>query len=233
MPNHSDGQSAQSRLEQIFAFILKCDQEKDVFRQTYLTSNPIRQENDAEHAWHMCLMALVLQECANAPCDMLKVLSMLIVHDLIEVYAGDTFCYDEKAVAGQQEREAAAADRLYSMLPPDLGSRLRALWEEFERCESPEARFAKCMDNVQPCMLNAATGGRAWREHRVKLSQILKRNARTAEGSRDLWEYMKRHFIAPNLQKGNIEDDSGGAFLRENGIAAKPEDGGDGGSVGN
>jgi len=210
------------RLGRIFDFILQCDHEKDVFRQTYLTGREGRQEDDAEHAWHMCLMALVLSEYSNAPFDMLKVLSMLVVHDLIEVYAGDTFCYDEKAVATQERREEAAADRLYSILPEDLGRRLRALWEEFERCETPEARFAKCMDNVQPCMLNAATGGRAWREHRVRLTQILKRNAHTAEGSKELWEYMKQRFIIPNIKKGNIEDDTGGAFLSENGVKPAP-----------
>ena len=107
------------------------------------------------------------------------------------------------------------------MLPEDLGTRLRSLWEEFEKCESPEAKFAKCMDNVQPCMLNAATGGRAWREHRVKLSQILKRNRNTASGSSALWDFMKKRFIIPNLKKGNITDDSEGRFIAENESSGK------------
>lgn len=209
------------RLEQIFKFILECDREKNIYRQTYLTVEEGRRENDAEHAWHMCLMALVLSDYSNEDIDLKKVLAMLTVHDLIEIYAGDTFCYDEKAVATQDERERKAADRLYSMLPEDLGTRLRSLWEEFEKCESPEAKFAKCMDNVQPCMLNAATGGRAWREHRVKLSQILKRNRNTASGSSALWDFMKKRFIIPNLKKGNITDDSEGRFIAENESSGK------------
>lgn len=209
------------RLERIFKFILECDREKNIYRQTYLTVGEGRRENDAEHAWHMCLMALVLSDYSNQEIDLKKVLAMLTVHDLIEIYAGDTFCYDEKAVTTQDERERKAADRLYSMLPEDLGARLRSLWEEFEKHESPEAKFAKCMDNVQPCMLNATTGGRAWREHKVKLSQILKRNRSTASGSSVLWNFMKKHFIIPNLKKGNIADDSDGRFIAENESSGK------------
>lgn len=218
---NTGGLDDDKRLEQIFNFILECDREKNIYRQTYLTVEEGRRENDAEHAWHMCLMALVLSDYSNQEVDLKKVLAMLTVHDLIEIYAGDTFCYDESAVATQDERERRAADRLYSMLPEDLGARLRSLWEEFEKCESADAKFAKCMDNVQPCMLNAATGGRAWREHKVKLSQILKRNRNTASGSSALWGFMKKRFIIPNLKKGNITDDSEGRFIAENAHSGK------------
>lgn len=194
------------RLKQQFDFCKEIDKEKFIKRQTYL-SNGIEKENDAEHAWHMAIMTLLLSEYANEEIDVLKTVSMLLIHDLVEIDAGDTYAYDEEAKKTQKERELAAADRIFGLLPEDQGQKFRALWEEFEACQTPEAKFARTMDNVQPTMLNAATGGKSWSERGVKLSQILKRNERTKEGSQELWNYSLDNFIKPNVEAGNIKDE--------------------------
>jgi len=194
------------RLKQQFQFILEADKEKRITRQTYCSDGKTL-ENDAEHAWHAALMAILLNEYANEPVDVLKTVTMLLIHDMVEIDAGDTYAYDDAGVATQAAREQAAAERIYSMLPADQGQRLFALWQEFEAGETAEARFAKVMDKVQPIMLNDATDGRAWREHQVRLSKILDRNVKTAAGSQVLWDYMLQTFIVPNVKKGNIIDD--------------------------
>lgn len=188
------------------AFCLEIDKEKRIGRQTYL-SDGVTKENDAEHAWHMAIMALLLAEYANEPIDLLRTISMLLVHDLVEIDAGDTYAYDEEAKKTQADREQRAADRIFSILPPDQGQKLRQLWEEFEAQQTPEAKFAHTMDNLQPMMLNAATAGKAWVERQVRIGQILERNAHTAEGSRQLWEYAGEHFLRPNLEQGHIQKD--------------------------
>ena len=132
---------------------------------------------------------------------------MLLIHDIVEIDAGDTYAYDDIGIATQAEREQKAADRIYNLLPYDQAQELMLLWQEFEALASPEAKFAKAMDNLQPAMLNAATDGRAWKEHQVKLSKILKRNQKTEEGSEILWQYGLEHFVQPHVDKGNIEDD--------------------------
>lgn len=197
------------RLDQQIAFCKEIDKEKFIGRQTYLTG-ATRKENDAEHAWHMAIMTLLLSEYANEKIDVLKTISMLLIHDLVEIDAGDTYAYDEKAKLSQRERELKAADRIFSMLPKDQGTKLRSLWDEFEEGTSPEAEFAHTMDNIQPTMLNAATNGQAWKERGVHLSQILKRNSNTAAGSQTLWDYAYQNFIQPNVEKGNILDDTKG-----------------------
>lgn len=196
----------QERLEKQFAFALEIDKEKRIGRQTYC-SDGVTLENDAEHAWHVALMAVVFSEYANEQIDLLKVVKMLLIHDIVEIDAGDTYAYDEEGLQTQAEREQKAADRLYHILPQDQAQELMELWQEFEALESPEAKYAKAMDNLQPAMLNAATGGRAWKEHQVKLSKVLKRNQKTEEGAAALWEYGLEQFIQPHVQKGNIEDD--------------------------
>ena len=195
------------RLDQQIAFCKEIDKEKFIGRQTYLTG-ATRKENDAEHAWHMAIMTLLLSEYANEKIDVLKTISMLLIHDLVEIDAGDTYAYDEKAKLSQRERELKAADRIFSMLPKDQGTKLRSLWDEFEEGTSPEAEFEHTMDNIQPTMLNAATNGQAWKERGVHLSQILKRNSNTAAGSQTLWDYAYQNFIQPNVEKGNILDDT-------------------------
>lgn len=191
------------RLQKQFAFIKEIDKEKFIARQTYLTDG-VRKENDAEHAWHMAIMTILLSEYANDKIDVLKTMTMLLIHDLVEIDAGDTYAYDESGKATQREREEAAADRIFQLLPQDQASNMRALWEEFEAGDTAEAKFAHTMDNIQPVMLNDATDGKAWQERQIQLEQILKRNQRTGEGSEVLWDYAFTHFIAPNVDKGRI-----------------------------
>lgn len=193
------------RLEQQFAFIQEIDKEKFIGRQTYLTGAE-RKENDAEHAWHIALMTILLSEYANEEIDVLKTVTMLLLHDIVEIDAGDTYAYDIEAKRTQREREEACAERIFGMLPKDQKEKLRGLWEEFEARETPEAKFARAMDNIQPMMLNAATDGKAWEEHEVHISQILKRNKITPEGSGALWDYALQHFIRPNVEKGRIKE---------------------------
>ncbi|MGN0414217.1 MAG: HD domain-containing protein [Agathobacter sp.] len=194
------------RLDQLFDFFREIDKEKFIGRQTYL-SDGVRKENDAEHAWHMAVMTLLLSEYSNEEIDVLHTISMLLIHDLVEIDAGDTYAYDEEGKKTQADRERRAADRIYGLLPKDQGKKLYDLWLEFEERKTPEAKFARVMDNLQPMMLNAATGGKAWEEHQVALSQILKRNAHTAEGSQILWDYASENFIKPNLEAGRIREE--------------------------
>ena len=192
-----------NRLQQQFAFILEADKEKNILRQTRL-SDGTTHENDADHAWHMALMCILLSEYANEKIDVLHTVSMILIHDVVEIDAGDTYAYDAQGNSTRREREEKAADRLYSLLPDDQRDKLRALWEEFEEGKTPEARFARALDNVQPAMLNNATDGIEWANHSVRLSQILCRNKNTADGSAVLWDYAYRHFIEPNVEKGRI-----------------------------
>lgn len=191
------------RLEKQLDFIREIDKEKFIGRQTYLT-DACRKENDAEHAWHMAIMTLLLSEYANEKIDVLRTVSMLLIHDIVEIDAGDTYAYDEDAKKTQKDREQKAAERIYGLLPPDQAERLKDLWEEFEACTTPESRFAHCMDNLQPIMLNASTDGKAWVEHHVELSQIMERNKNTHEGSETLWKYAFENWIEPNVEKGKI-----------------------------
>ena len=194
------------RLEQQMAFIREIDKEKQIFRQSYVTDGT-RKENDAEHAWHMAIMTFLLSEYANEEIDVLKTIRMILIHDIVEIDAGDTYAYDDSAKATQHEREERAANRLFGILPEDQAKELRALWDEFEAGETKEARFARTMDNVQPLLLNDATGGKAWEEHDVPLSKIMKRNERTAKGSEALWEYSRDNLIKKNVEEGHIIPD--------------------------
>ena len=194
------------RLQKQMAFLLEADKEKFITRQTFLSDGK-RRENDAEHAWHLALMALILGEYADEKIDLLRVVSMVLIHDLVEIYAGDTFAYDEEGKKTQRQREQAAADRLFAMLPEDQEHHLRGLWEEFEAAVTPEAAFARTMDNLQPTMLNAATGGIAWTEHKTKLSSVLERQRLTPVGSQTLWELCRDAYLTPAVQAGKIIDD--------------------------
>ncbi|MDO4942271.1 MAG: HD domain-containing protein [Lachnospiraceae bacterium] len=195
-----------NRLDQQFEFFREIDKEKFIGRQTYL-SDAVRKENDAEHAWHMAIMTILLSEYANDEIDILKTVTMLLIHDIVEIDAGDTYAYDEEGKKTQRQRETAAADRIFGMLPEDQAEKMRNLWEEFEQNETLEAHFAHTMDNLQPVMLNAATDGKAWKEHGVHLNQILKRNQITPIGSEVLWKYSLENFIQPNVEKGRIKKD--------------------------
>lgn len=196
----------EDRLTQIVVFCKLIDKEKFVQRRTYLSDGE-RLENDAEHAWHMAMMALLLSDYSNDKVDVLKVVSLLLVHDLVEIYAGDTFAYDEEGKKTQRERELAAADRLYSQLPEDLAVKMRSLWDEFEEWGSAESKFAHTLDNFQPLLLQHASQGRAWREGGRRLSEVLGRNSRSAEGSQALWEFACENFIKPEINSGNLIDD--------------------------
>lgn len=193
------------RLDKQFAFFREIDKEKFIGRQTYLTDKK-RKENDAEHAWHMAIMTVLLSEYANEEIDVLKTITMLLIHDLVEIDAGDTYAYDEEGKKTQKEREQKGADRIFGMLPEDQGAYLRGLWEEFEAQQTPEAKFARTMDNFQPVILNDASKGKSWAEKGVHLSQILKRNEKTGEGSEELWKYSYENLIRPNVEKGNIKE---------------------------
>lgn len=195
-----------SRLQQQFDFIEEIDKEKLIGRQTYISDGE-RKENDAEHAWHMAIMTVLLSEYANESIDVLKTITMLLIHDIVEIDAGDTYAYDEEGKKTQREREEKAAERIFGLLPNDQKEKFTSLWEEFEEGITPEAKFAHTMDHIQPLMLNAKTDGKSWVEHSVALSSILGRNANTKEGSKELWEYAKDNFLMPNVEKGRIIND--------------------------
>lgn len=192
------------RLKQQLNFLLEMDKLKSVFRQTYLADGS-RKENDAEHSWHLAMMAFLLAEYANEPVDVLKTMKMVMLHDVIEIDAGDTYAYDTAGNATKQMRELAAAKRIFALLPEDQAAEFRGLWDEFEAMETIEARFANTLDKMQPLLLNHASEGKSWIEHDVKASQVMGRNARTPEGSEALWQYMKT-LIEENISKGNIKE---------------------------
>lgn len=194
------------RLKQQINFIREIDGMKNIVRQTYIR-DASRKENDAEHSWHLAVMALILSEYANDEIDVLRVMSMVLIHDIVELDAGDTYAYDSSGNATKREREQRAAERIFGLLPTEQGKMIRNLWDEFERQETMEAKFAHTLDNLQPMMLNAATEGKSWIEHKVKLSQILNRNRNTADGSRALWDFAEKEFLQPNLNAGRIIDD--------------------------
>ncbi len=192
------------RLKQQLQFLLELDKQKEIGRQTYLADGS-RKEGDAEHAWHMAIMAFLLADYANEKIDVLKTIKMILMHDVVEIDAGDTYAYDTEGNKTKKLREEKAADRIYGMLPEDQRNECRALWEEFEAMETPEAKFANTLDKVQPMLLNDASKGKSWREHGIKKEQVLNRNARTKEGSETLWEYV-RQLIEENVKKGNIAE---------------------------
>lgn len=194
------------RLAKQIDFIRETDKEKYIVRRT-LVASAERYENDSEHAWHMALMAILLSEYSNEKIDVLKTVTMILIHDIVEIDSGDTYAYDEEGKKTQHERELKAADRLFNILPEDQAKKLYNLWLEFEQNKTPEARFAHSMDNVQPTILNDATNGVIWKNNSIKLSQVLKRNKITELGSRTLWDFQLNSLIMPNVENGNIIDD--------------------------
>lgn len=195
----------EERLKKQMDFLLEVDKLKFINRQTYL-SDGTRRENDAEHSWHLALMAVLLSEHADEEVDLLKVITMVLIHDLVEIDAGDTYAYDEAGKQTQRIREEKAADRIFAMLPKDQGEKFRALWEEFDDYETPEAKFAHVCDNVQPLMLNHATGGKSWRERGIRRSQVEKRNSRVGESSRTMKAYVE-DILDKNVEKGNLKNE--------------------------
>ena len=194
------------RLAQQMDFCREVDKEKEVFRQSFLCSGS-RRENDAEHAWHMTLMAMILQEYSNEDVDLLKVIEMLVIHDIVEIDAGDTYAYDVEGLKSQEDREKKAADRIFGMLPDDQRDFLFELFHEFEAGETAESKFARALDNVQPVMQNDASDGRDWREKGIRLSQAIERQRRTARGSQVLWDEVSKPMLQKNIDLGNIVGD--------------------------
>lgn len=193
------------RLEKQIRFIVEADKVKNIFRQTYLADGE-RKENDAEHSWHLAMMAVLLQEHMKEKADLVKVMTMVLIHDLVEIDAGDTYAYDEKGAQTKREREVKAADRIFGLLPEDQGTYFRELWEEFEAYETPEAKFAHLLDNFQPLLLNDASGRKSWKEHGVHRAQPMKRNERIPETSETVWEKMLEIFDK-HVECGNLLED--------------------------
>lgn len=191
--------------ERQIAFILELDKIKNITRRTYL-SDASRLENDAEHSWHLALMAFMLAEYADDSVNVLKTVKMVLLHDVVEIDAGDTYCYDEKANRTKEERERKAADRIFGLLPAERGAECRGLWEEFEQGDTAEARFANALDRLQPLLLNDASGGRSWKEHGIKKSQVLKRVAPVRAASEKLWDFALQ-LIDKNVAAGNLADE--------------------------
>ncbi len=195
----------EERLKKQMDFLLEIDKEKTIRRQT-LISDGSRQETDAEHAWHLAVMCGLLSEYAQEKIDVGHTMLMVLMHDLVEIDAGDTYAYDAAANETKRERELLAAERIYHLLPEDQAVMARKLWEEFEEGKTPEAKFANTLDKIQPVMLNDAAGGVSWKSHEVSRRQILERNRKTPEGSEILWEYAKE-LIERNVAKGTIKND--------------------------
>lgn len=184
--------------------MVELDKLKTVLRRTTLTDRS-RQENTAEHSWHIALAAVLFEEHAvERGIDLLRVVKMLLVHDVVEIDAGDTFCYDAEANRDKLEREERAADRLFGMLPPDQGRELRALWEEFEAAASPEARYAAALDRIQPVLQNLQTDGHSWRRHGVAHSEVVQRNSPIGDALPEIWEHLLAR-LDEAVERGHLE----------------------------
>lgn len=192
-----------NRIEKQLSFVLEIDKLKNIFRQTHLSLNG-RNENDAEHSWHMAIMAYLLKEYSNEEIDIAKVMLMCLIHDIVEIDAGDTYAYDVSELSSQKLREDEAKERIFSILPKEQKEDLISLFDEFEENESAEARFAHAMDNLQPLILNNSNDGGDWREHNVTSEQIYKRQRKTKLGSEKLFEVTDK-IIQDNIAKGNIK----------------------------
>lgn len=179
-----------ARLQKQLTFLLEIDRLKNILRQTSIRDGS-RRENSAEHSWHIALMAVVLSEhAADNTLDLPRVIKMLLTHDLVEIDAGDTFCYDESANQDKAERENKAAERIFNLLPQDQAREIRLLWDEFEAQETPESRFANALDRLQPIILNYENQGGPWREHNITRKQVETRNQNIADGAPALWEHV-------------------------------------------
>lgn len=176
------------RLQQQLQFIVEIDKLKHVLRQTLLMDRS-RRENDAEHSWHLAMMAIVLSEYADPAVDISRVLKMVLIHDLVEIDAGDTFCYDAQGVLNQAEREQKAADRLFGLLPQNLGAELRSIWEEFEAKQTPDSQFATALDRLQPILHNYNTEGGTWKKAGVTIEKVRQRIAPIRKASQQLGEF--------------------------------------------
>ena len=193
-----------SRIDKQLAFSLEIDKVKNIFRQTHLSGNG-RNENDAEHSWHMAVMAYILKEYANEEIDIAKVMLMCLIHDIVEIDAGDTYAYDAESLKTQKAREEIAKERIFSLLPEEQARELIGIFDEFEEYETPESKFAHAMDNIQPLILNDSNNGGDWREHNVTVEQIYGRQSKTKLGSERLFD-VTDEIIKNNIRKGNLKE---------------------------
>ncbi|WP_274057368.1 HD domain-containing protein [Vibrio parahaemolyticus] len=189
------------RFEKQLALLIELDKLKSVLRRTRVKSAEGRLENSGEHSWHVALMAVLMEEHANAPVDICRVMKMLLIHDVVEIDAGDTFVYDTAATKEQAEKEIKAAERLFGMLPTDQGQELLALWQEFEAAQSDDAKYAKALDRLIPMLLNYHNNGQSWKENSVTREQALTINKRIEFGSVTLWDKAKE-LIEEATEKG-------------------------------
>ncbi|MGI3092685.1 phosphohydrolase [Vibrio sp. T9] len=189
------------RLEKQLALVIELDKLKSILRRTRVKSAEGRLENSGEHSWHVALMAILMEEHANAPVDICRVMKMLLIHDVVEIDAGDTFVYDTVASQEQVEKEIRAAERLFGMLPTDQGQELLALWQEFEAAQSDDAKYAKALDRLIPMLLNYHNNGQSWKENSVTREQALTINKRIEFGSVTLWDKAKE-LIEEATEKG-------------------------------
>ncbi len=192
------------RIKKQLEFSLEIDKVKNIFRQTHLTDNG-RSENDAEHSWHMAVMAYLLKEYSNQEIDIAKVMIMCLIHDIVEIDAGDTYAYDAQSLETQKAREDAAKERIFSILPDEQKREFIALFDEFEEYKTPESKFAHAMDNLQPLILNDSNNGADWRRHGVTSEKIYKRQNKTKLGSEKIFEVIDG-IIQQNIEKGNIKE---------------------------
>lgn len=192
------------RMKKQLDFALEIDKEKNIFRQTHLSGHG-RNENDAEHAWHMAIMAYILKEYSNEPVDIGKVMLMCLIHDIVEIDAGDTYAYDAENLKTQKAREDAAKERIFSILPEEQKEELIALFDEFDEFKTAESKFAHAMDNLQPLLLNNSNGGGDWREHGVTAEQVYGRQSKTKLGSQKLYEVTDK-LLKEHISRGNILD---------------------------
>lgn len=193
-----------SRLWKDMEFIVELDKMKSIFRETSIIGED-RREDDAQHSWHISLMAVILAEYSDEKIELLKVIKMLLIHDLVEIFAGDTFCYDEKGNEDKRERELEAAEKIFGMLDEDKGRELRALWDEFEEIETPEAKFATAMDRFQPMLSNYHNNGGTWKKYGIKQSDIYKRIEPVQQTSQEIWKYVE-YIIEDAFDKGLIKE---------------------------
>ena len=193
------------RLDQQLKFVAEIDKMTQIFRRTMLIDGS-RRENDAEHSWHIAVMALLFSDYVKEKPDLGRVVKMLVVHDLVEIYAGDTFAFDVEANKSKEENEIAAADKLFSQLPEEQGKEIRSLWEEFDEMKTPDSIYANCMDRVQPFLHNTLTKGATWVEGGVAKSQVEKRLAVVKENMPELWNWLEIN-IAEAIKKGWIKNE--------------------------
>lgn len=190
------------RLRKQLRFMLEVDKLKTILRRNHTTD--MRRENTAEHCWHITLFALILAEHSNVPIDIMKVLTMLLIHDIVEIDAGDTFVYDTKGFEDKAEREQKAAERIFGILPDDQHLELKKLWNEFEERKTPEARFAAALDRLNPMILNFYSDGKTWKEHSISANQAVNHNKHMAEGSIELWEFAQQ-LIQSSVENGYLQ----------------------------